>query len=270
MTSAGIGAVFDSAATQYAEISPLLWDPIGAATVATAGIRPGDRALDVCCGAGASAIPAAKAAGPQGHVDAVDLAGDLLAHGRRRADAEELRNIRFVQADATTWKPDDGHPYDVVQCVHGVFFLPDMDASVSRLTGLLRPGGRLVVTAWAQGAMEGFGRLFAEAVARVRKTPTVSPSSKQAAARLDSEEQLGAWLIARGLTEVKVTRAPLHLSLDATRAWQVALGSGFRGMLAGLERSAVERVRTTLTQLLGERKMAGLDATSLIGAGMRP
>lgn len=79
------------------------------------------------------------------------------------------------------WKPDDGRPYDVVQCVHGVFFLPDMDASVSRLTGLLRPGGRLVVTAWAQGAMESFGRLSAEAVERVRKTPTGSPSSKQAA-----------------------------------------------------------------------------------------
>ncbi|MEV0316401.1 hypothetical protein [Nonomuraea fuscirosea] len=81
---------------------------------------------------------------------------------------------------------------------------------------------------------------------------------------------MGAWLIARGLTGVKVTRAPLPLPLDAARAWQVALGSGFRGMLAGLEESAVERVRTTLTQLLGERKMVELDATSLIGAGLRP
>ncbi|MGP4102357.1 class I SAM-dependent methyltransferase [Nonomuraea sp. KM90] len=270
MTSAGIGTIFDSAATQYAEVSPVLWDRIGEATVTAAAVRAGERVLDVCCGAGASAIPAAKAAGPQGHVDAIDLAGELLAHGRRCAALDGLRNVRFVQADATTWEPVEGHSYDVVQCVHGVFFLPDMDASVSRLTGLLRPGGRLVVTAWAQGAMEGFGRLFAEAVARVRETPTAPPSSKQAASRLDTEEALGAWLAARGLTQVTVTRSPLRIPLDAALAWQVALGSGFRGMLAGLEGSAVERVRTAFVHLLDEREMDELDATSLVGAGTRP
>ncbi|MFC7106968.1 class I SAM-dependent methyltransferase [Nonomuraea rubra] len=172
MTSVGIGAVFDSAATHYAEISPLLWNPIGEATVATAAIGAGERVLDVCCGTGASAIPAARAAGPHGHVDAIDLAAGLLAHGRRRASSAGLGNVRFVQADATTWQDQ---PYDVVQCVHGVFFLPDMDTSVTRLTGLLRPGGRLVITTWAQGAMENFGQLFAEAVAHVRQAPVAPP-----------------------------------------------------------------------------------------------
>ncbi|TDD19373.1 class I SAM-dependent methyltransferase [Nonomuraea diastatica] len=266
MTSTGIGTIFDSAATQYAEVSPLLWDRIGEATVMTAGVRAGERVLDVCCGAGSSALPAAKAAGPQGHVDAVDLAGELLAHGRRRAAAEGLQNVRFVQADATTW---EDHPYDVVQCVHGVYFLPDMDASASRLTGLLGPGGRLVITAWARGAMEGFGRLFAEAVSRVRETPTAPPASKQAVSRIDTEEDLGAWLAALGLAQVTVTRAPLRIPLDVALAWQVALGSGFRGMLTGLGESAVEQVRTTFAHLLGEREMAELDATSLIGTGTR-
>jgi ubiquinone/menaquinone biosynthesis C-methylase UbiE len=179
MTSAGIGTIFDGAAAQYAEVSPVLWDRIGEATVTAAAIRAGERVLDVCCGAGASAIPAAKAAGPRGHVDAIDLSGRLLAHGRRRAVLGKLENVRFVQTDATTWDPGKDHRYDVVQCVHGVFFLPDMDASVSSLTGLLRPGGRLVVTAWAQGAMEGFGQLFAEAVALVREVPTAHPTASR-------------------------------------------------------------------------------------------
>ncbi|MET8863801.1 class I SAM-dependent methyltransferase [Nonomuraea sp. NPDC004580] len=173
MTSAGIAAVFDTAATQYAAVSPLLWNPIGEATVATAGIRSGERVLDVCCGTGASAVPAARAAGPHGQVDAIDLAAGLLAHGRHRAAAEGLRNVRFVQADAATWQD---RPYDVVQCVHGVSFLPDMDVSVTRLAGLLRPGGRLAITTWAQGAMEDFGRLFAEAVEHVRQAPVAPPS----------------------------------------------------------------------------------------------
>ncbi|MGI5286461.1 hypothetical protein ACQEVF_24415 [Nonomuraea polychroma] len=77
------------------------------------------------------------------------------------------------------------------------------------------------------------------------------------------------WLSARGLTQVTVARSPLSIPLEPTLAWRVVLGSGFRGMLAGLEQSAVERVRTTLWHLLGERKMDELDATSLIGTGTR-
>ncbi|MEW9551968.1 class I SAM-dependent methyltransferase [Nonomuraea sp. NPDC050783] len=267
MTSTGIGAVFDSAATQYAEVSPLLWNRIGEATAATAAIRAGERVLDVCCGAGASAVPAARAAGPHGHVDAVDLAAGLLAHGRHRAAAEGLRNVRFVQADATTWQDQ---PYDVVQCVHGVFFLPDMDASVTRLAGLLRPGGRLVVTTWARGALVDFGRLFVEAVEHVRRARVAPPASGQAASRIDGEEELHAWLAARGLAGVTVTRFALRIPLDAALAWRVVLGSGFRGMLAGLEEPAVERVRAAFARLLRERDVTELDATSLIGAGTRP
>ncbi|MEV0831420.1 class I SAM-dependent methyltransferase [Nonomuraea rubra] len=130
MTAAGIGTVFDSAAAQYAEVSPLLWDRIGAATVTAAAI-----------------------------------------------------------GDATTW---EGPAYDVVQCVHGVFFLPDMDASVSRLADLLRPGGRLVITTWAQGAMERFGRLLGEAVGHVRRAQVEPPTSRQAASRIGTEEDLHA------------------------------------------------------------------------------
>jgi hypothetical protein len=66
-----------------------------------------------------------------------------------------------------------------------------------------------------------------------------------------------------------VTRASLRIPLDAALAWQMALGSGFRGMLAGLEEAAVERVRESFAHLLGERETDELDATSLIGVGMR-
>ncbi|WP_433443790.1 class I SAM-dependent methyltransferase [Nonomuraea sp. CA-141351] len=268
MTSTGIGSVFDSAATEYAEVSPLLWDRIGEATVTAAQIQPGERVLDVCCGAGASAIPAAQATGPQGQVDAIDLAAELLAQGRRRAALEGLDNARFIQADATTWEPHEGHLYDVVQCVHGVFLLPDMDASASRLAGLLRSGGRLVITTWAEGAIEDLGRLFTEAVERVRDVQIGPPPSKQAVSRIDTEQKLVAWLTARGLTQVTVTRAPLRIPLDPMLSWRIALGSGFRGMLTGLDEFTVERVRTTFQHLRSERKMDELDATSLVGTGI--
>ncbi|WP_260478999.1 methyltransferase domain-containing protein [Kibdelosporangium aridum] len=56
---------------------------MGAATVAVAGPKPGDRVLDACCGAGASAVPAARLVGPEGVVDAVDLSGAMVDALRR-------------------------------------------------------------------------------------------------------------------------------------------------------------------------------------------
>ncbi|MEV0831421.1 hypothetical protein [Nonomuraea rubra] len=67
-----------------------------------------------------------------------------------------------------------------------------------------------------------------------------------------------------------MTRFPLRIPLDAALDWRVVLGSGFRGMLAGLEEPAAGQVRATFLRLLGERGMTELDATSLIGAGSRP
>lgn len=55
------------------------WDRYGRRTVERMKLTRGARVLDVCCGAGASALPAAQAAGPEGNVVAVDLAEDLLS-----------------------------------------------------------------------------------------------------------------------------------------------------------------------------------------------
>jgi ubiquinone/menaquinone biosynthesis C-methylase UbiE len=74
-----IGEVFSAGAEEFHRWSPLLWDPVGQATAQAAFPTPGERVLDACCGAGASALPAARAVGPDGRVDAVDLARSLLA-----------------------------------------------------------------------------------------------------------------------------------------------------------------------------------------------
>jgi ubiquinone/menaquinone biosynthesis C-methylase UbiE len=267
MKPADIGAVFDSTEADFARLAPHLWDPFGRATVEAVGIRPGDRVLDVCCGAGGSALPAAVATGPAGSVDAIDLAGTLLRQGRRRAEAQGLVNVRFIQADATAWKPPDGERYDVTVCVHGIFMLPDMDATAARLARLLRPGGRFTVTTWAGGALENFGIALADAVARERGTPPVAPAQRDAVTKIASEAGLRGWLAGLGLTGVTVTRVPMTLPLTEDLAWLLVLGSGFRGILHGLSPGATARVRDTLLALLREREIGAADTTTLIGAG---
>ncbi|GAB2716096.1 class I SAM-dependent methyltransferase [Streptomyces bullii] len=196
-----IGDVFSAGAQEFHRWSPALWDPVGAATADTAGLTPGESVLDACCGAGASALPAARTVGPRGRVDAVDLAGALLEIGERRAGEEGLDNLRFHRHEVSSWP---GSGYDVVQCALGVFFFPDMDRDTTALTRMLRPGGRLVVTVWEKGSLGGWGAAFRAAVETERAWPD-SPQSHQLA-RIDTPDTLASWLEHLGGTEPRVVQ----------------------------------------------------------------
>ncbi|MFE0153479.1 class I SAM-dependent methyltransferase [Nonomuraea sp. NPDC059007] len=266
MEPSAVGAVFDRTGADYSRLARHLWDPIGLATVDVVAVKPGDRVLDVCCGAGGSAVPAAIATGPDGCVDAIDLADSLLAQGRDRAAAEGLAHLRFIHADATTWEDS---PYDVVMCVLGAFMLPDMDASAARLTGLVRQGGTFAVTTWAGGALENFGIALADTIAQERGTEPAAPASRDSVTKISSAPLLGEWLTGLGLREVTVSRVPLILTVTDDLAWLLVVGSGFRGMLDGLDARALSRLRANLLTTLRERGIVTLDATTLVGVGYR-
>src|SRR5215471_7528210 len=85
-----------NAAAEFYDASPLsFWDYFGRRTVELASLLVGSRVLDVCCGAGASALPAAKAVGPTGAVIGVDLANELLQLARTKVLQRNLANIEF-------------------------------------------------------------------------------------------------------------------------------------------------------------------------------
>ncbi len=267
----GVGAVFDAAAAGFAVWSPLLWDRVGAASASAAALRPGERVLDACCGAGAAALPAGRAVGSSGYVDAVDLSAGLVAAGRRRAGSTGLDAVAFHEADLLSWTAG---PYDAVLCVFGVFFLPDMDAGGARLAGLLRPGGRLVVTTWERGSVEPLVVPFAEAAAAAhaadgRVAPMPSAAMRANVARVDGADRLAAWLAGLGLDRARVTVERFDVALTEDLAWSFVTGSGARAMLAGLAPEAVQRVRTRFLATLRERGVHTLRVAAVVGCGCR-
>jgi len=144
---------YGAAADHYGLATLSFWDRFGTATVSRLPLAAGDSVLDLCCGAGASAIPAARAVGPAGRVLGIDVAVPLLDLARARAGHEDLANIEFRQRDAmATGLPDGG--FGAVVCVFGVFFVPDRPAFVAEMWRLVRPGGVLAVTNWGPGLFE--------------------------------------------------------------------------------------------------------------------
>lgn len=263
-----LGVVFNAAHVEFEVLSPLLWEPAADATLALSKPLPGERVLDVCCGAGASAIPTAEAVGPDGRVDAIDLASALLDRARTRAHQRGLRNLRLVQADATTWPPIGGG-YDLVQCVYGVFFFPDMDAGAAHLVSLLRPGGRLAITTWEKGAIVPVPDLLVQAI---RETGAGSPPEEATVLpgqRINTRDSFASWLTGLGLRAVDVVEVPRQVPLDERNAWSLIMGGGLRALVMGLDEATAGRVRGRFLELLSEREVRSFNATTLVGVGAR-
>ena len=118
------------------------------------GITPGERVLDVGCGAGQLSLPAARAGAD---VTGVDLATNLIEQARARA-AEAGQAIRFDEGDAEDL-PYADHSFDLVFSLIGAMFAPRPERVAAELLRVCRPGGRIVMGNWTPGGF--IGRMFA-------------------------------------------------------------------------------------------------------------
>ncbi|HEY3567286.1 MAG TPA: class I SAM-dependent methyltransferase [Thermoanaerobaculia bacterium] len=130
--------------------------PMEAATIEILerlAIPPGTEMLDVGCGAGQIAIPAARAGV---RVTGLDLAPHQVEAARARARAESL-DARFDEGDAEMLPYEDAS-FDVVVSLIGAMFAPRPDRVAAELARVCRPGGRIIMANWTA---EGFvGQLF--------------------------------------------------------------------------------------------------------------
>jgi ubiquinone/menaquinone biosynthesis C-methylase UbiE len=114
--------------------------------VRRAGVLPGERVLDLACGTGAAALEATRLAGPDGTVIGVDLAEPMAAQAARRLRAlGRAGGVAVMDAERLGLRP---RSFDLVCCASAVYLLHDQAAALRRWRQLLRPGGRLAVSAF--------------------------------------------------------------------------------------------------------------------------
>lgn len=120
----------------------------GEELVSTLGITPSMNVLDLGCGDGTTALPAAKLGAT---VTGVDIAANLVAAGNQRASSAGLTNLHFREGDASNLKGIDSDKYDLVVSIFGAMFAPRPYDVAREMVRVTKPGGRIVMGNWIPG-----------------------------------------------------------------------------------------------------------------------
>jgi SAM-dependent methyltransferase len=112
------------------------------------GVTAGMEVLDLACGDGTTAVPAAQAGAS---VRGVDIAANLVAAGRGRAQELGLTSCTFEQGDASNLAGVDDASVDLLVTVFGAMFAPRPFETAAEMVRVVRPGGRIVMGNWIPG-----------------------------------------------------------------------------------------------------------------------
>jgi 2-polyprenyl-3-methyl-5-hydroxy-6-metoxy-1,4-benzoquinol methylase len=172
-------------------------------------ILPGSSVLDVACGTGNLAIPAARL-GAQ--VTGVDIAPNLLEQARESAASEGL-NIAFDEGDAEQM-PYPDETFDLVVTMFGAMFAPRPVLVASELARVLKPGGRLAMANWNPASFSG--RMFQVSARHVPPPPGILPPV------LWGDDAVVRQRLDAGFTEIETSLVPLIFDMPTSPAGAVA------------------------------------------------
>jgi SAM-dependent methyltransferase len=181
--------------------------------VELAGVKPGDRVLDVAAGYGEPSLTAAKAAGPDGSIVATDISAEMLSYGRERAAAAGLDNIEFVESDASSLDYPEGS-FDAAVSRWGIIFEPDAEGAAERVRSFLKPGARFAISSWGSPDRVPFLAVAIRAVTEKLQVPPPPPGTPGPLSR-PTPEALSGLLEAGGFSDVEVEEATVTMGWES-------------------------------------------------------
>ncbi|HLY28943.1 MAG TPA: class I SAM-dependent methyltransferase [Aggregatilineales bacterium] len=261
-------ATYNNAAEHFDDPPLAFWDVVGRATIERLDLKPGAIILDVGCGTGASALPAAESVGPNGKVIGVDLAERLLEKGGAKAKAKErgLHNIEFRTGDMTNLGFPDSF-FDGVVSVFSIFFVPDMEAQVRELWRMVKVGGKLAITTWGARFFEPVYTIWRQAV-RVERPDLYSAFNPWD--RIESPEQLRQLMQSADVPGVEITSVSGSQDLRSPEDWwTIVLGSGLRGTVDAMDKATATRIRDKTVNWVRDNGIKAIETNVLFATTIK-
>jgi ubiquinone/menaquinone biosynthesis C-methylase UbiE len=199
--------------------------PIHHRLLEIADVRAGERALDLACGTGSTALMRRLA--PAGTLLGLDISPSMVDIARQWADRQQLpwAAFRTIAGEADLGVPPMS--FDVATCMFGLMFMPEPVAALRGLYEALIPGGRVAVCTWSAPERNPFLGVPLAVARRHVDHPMLDPASPSPLA-IPSTGELAALLAAAGFadTRVSVMDRPAD-TVSPEQAWQSMIASGW-------------------------------------------
>ncbi|MHA6804487.1 class I SAM-dependent methyltransferase [Salinifilum ghardaiensis] len=266
-SSEQIREAWDALAPRFDEFTTTEWTlPFGEELLDRIDLHPGAAFLDVACGSGALAVPAARRGA---HVVAVDIAPAMIELLRARAEAAGVSDVDGLVMDGEALElPAD--TFDISASLNGVSLFPDVRAGLREVARVTKPGGRVLIAAFGALRDAEFLAVFLGALrasvpgfAPPPMDPPPLPFQLADPARLHSE------LVDAGLADVHVDPVTWERTFpSAERFWDVVTASN--PIAAQLTRGLSDAQRTEVKQVLDGmfREKSGGRPEAVISTGM--
>ncbi|MFA5882006.1 MAG: demethylmenaquinone methyltransferase [Eubacteriales bacterium] len=159
-----VHSIFSSIAKKYDILNTVLsfnqdkyWRKF---TVEQTGLKPGGKALDICCGTGMITTELAKKTGPDGKVIGLDFCEEMLEIARENLEHSPFKNsIEYVQGNAMELAFLD-NTFDSVTIGFGLRNVPDRKKTLQEMTRVVKPGGRVVCLEFSKPTLPGFKQIY--------------------------------------------------------------------------------------------------------------
>lgn len=210
-----------------------------------AGLRAGDRVLELACGAGGVGLAAAGRVAPGGEVTLSDVVPEMTAIAAARAAGVPGVRTRVLDLEQIA-EPDGG--FDAVLCAEGLMFAVEPLRAAREIHRVLRPGGRVALTVWGPREHNPWLGLLFDAVSAQIGRP-VPPPGIPGPFALGDAAGLVEVLRAAGLADVEVTEVAVPLRAGSFDEWwrrTSALAGPLSAILAALPDAAIDAIRTRL------------------------
>jgi ubiquinone/menaquinone biosynthesis C-methylase UbiE len=203
----GLDQIWDSAAQGYR----IWWPHIEKAAqslsnrlVELAEIKPGQRILDIATGIGEPALTAARIVGSIGHILAIDISTEMIAIAKQRAAFDGLQNIiEYRETEAEDLVLPD-LSFDAALCRWGLMFLPNLNATLTKVHRSLVSGGRFVAAVWADEHNVPVISLGMEIISEyVQMAASASPSVPNPYSLADTN-RLTNYLLGAGFRDIRI------------------------------------------------------------------
>jgi SAM-dependent methyltransferase len=234
---------------------------------------PGERVLELACGAGGVGIAAAQLVDEIGEVVVSDVTPSMTAIAAERVDALGLRNVSTRVLDLEQIdEPDES--YDIVLCREGLMLVLDPVCAAREIRRVLRPGGRVALTVWGPRERNPWLSVVFDSVSAELGMP-VPPRGVPGPFSLDDAADLSAVLEGAGLADVAVSELPTPYRAASPAEWWARtceLAGPLAQRLAALPEPVADALRERASEAIRSYATpAGLDipGVSLLAGGRR-